>query len=78
MKGNLFQFIEGQTYFSTSWHAKMSLTLMSRYKKNILLSKSPVEFRLTLLSKFFHDTHVACVLMVGFLQEDSLVQRKVP
>jgi hypothetical protein len=23
---NLFRFIEGQTHFSTTWHAKMSLT----------------------------------------------------
>ena len=27
MKSNLFRFIEGQTHFSTSWHAKLSLTL---------------------------------------------------
>ena len=27
MESNLFWFIEGQNYFSTSWHAKMILTL---------------------------------------------------
>ena len=27
MKSNLFQFIEGQTHFSTSWHAKVSFHL---------------------------------------------------
>ena len=27
MKSNLFWFIEGQTHFSTSWHAKMRLTI---------------------------------------------------
>ena len=27
MKSNLLWYIEGQTHFSTSWHAKISLTL---------------------------------------------------
>ena len=31
MKSGLFWFIEGQTRFSTSWHAKMSLILMHQY-----------------------------------------------
>ena len=37
MKSNLFRFIEGQTTYSTSWHAKMSLTLNGPIK-NVLLS----------------------------------------
>ena len=38
MKSNLFQIIEGQTHFSTSWHAKMSLT-MNQYR--IFFNKPP-------------------------------------
>jgi hypothetical protein len=29
---NLFQFIEGQTYFSACWHAKVSLILNEPYR----------------------------------------------
>jgi hypothetical protein len=32
MKSSLFRFIEGQTHISTSWDAKMSLTLIDRNK----------------------------------------------
>ena len=32
MNSNLFWFNEGQTYGCTSWHAKMSLTLMVQYR----------------------------------------------
>ena len=38
MKRNLFQFMEGQIQFSTSWHAKMSL-IYNKPKKNVLHCK---------------------------------------
>ena len=40
MMRNLFQFIEGQTHLSTSWHTKMSLTF-NELIENVLLVKPP-------------------------------------
>jgi hypothetical protein len=37
-KNILYQFLEGQTHFSTSWHAKMSLTLYEPISWNVLCS----------------------------------------
>ena len=46
MKNNLFRFTEGQTQFSTSWHAKLSLALN--------------ELILNVLCSNLHTTSKAC------------------